>query len=189
MKAGSRWLMAFCLLLVCLTSAGAAEYGFRILRAELKPDPTPQAYRLDADIDYRFSEPAIDALQNGVSLTLVLHVKAKRDSDSWRDEVIMDEKHSFRVRYHALSKQYQIVYPDDGTPRNFVSLNALLEAMGSIRDLPLRPIKPFLAKQRYRASLDVTLDIESLPLPLRPVAYLTPAWYLDSPLYKWTFAE
>ncbi len=169
--------------------AEAADYGFRILRAELKPDPSGSVLRLDADIDYRFSESAIDALRNGVSLTLVWHMKIKQERGWWWAAAILDEKHSFRVRYHALSKLYQIVEENNETPRNFVSLNALLEAMGSPRGLPVALALPLVKGERYRASLSVGLDIEALPLPLRPVAYVTPAWYLESPVYKWIFVD
>jgi hypothetical protein len=172
-----------------LAPAGAADYGFRILRAELKPDASGQAYRLDADIDYRFSEPALDALRNGVSLTLALRLKVKRARRWLWDETVLDEARPFRVRYHALSKLYQILDGDGERARNFVSVNALLEAMGNVRDLPVAQGLRLRPGERHRASLAVGLDIEALPLPLRPVAYLTPAWYLDSPVYRWTFAD
>ena len=167
----------------------AADYGFRILRAELRQDAAQAAYALDADIDYRFSEPALDALRNGVSLTLVLRLKIKRERRFWLAATVLDESHPFRVRYHALSKLYQILAGDSEAPRNFVSVNALLEAMGALRGLAVgRGLAP-APGARQRAQLSVSLDIESLPLPLRPVAYATPAWYLGSPVYQWSFAD
>ena len=66
--------------------------------------------------------------------------------------------------------------------RVYLALNVLL------KDDELEPALAALAEP-YRAGLSVRLDIESLPLPLRPVAYVTPAWYLESPVYKWTFAD
>ncbi len=174
-----------------LPAAGmAADYGFRILRAEMKLNESGSEYLLDADIDYRFSEPAIDALRNGVPLTLALRIVIKRDRGWWWGAAtVLDEKFPFRIRYHALSKLYQIIYENSESPRNFSSINALLEDMGAIRDLPVLPANRLRKGERYRASLAVSLDIESLPLPLRPVAYVTPAWYLDSPRYRWTFVN
>jgi hypothetical protein len=165
------------------------DYGFTIIRAALKPDKAENSLSLDADIDYRFSEPAIDALRNGVSLTLVLHLNIQRERDAWWNEDLLDEKQAYRIRYHALSKQYQILDGDDEAPRNFTSLNALLEAMGMVRGLPITQAVVLVPGERYRARLSVRLDIEALPLPLRPVAYLTPAWYLNSVAYSWTFAN
>ncbi|MFM8331100.1 MAG: DUF4390 domain-containing protein [Candidatus Methylumidiphilus sp.] len=169
--------------------AVAADYGFRILRAELSQNAESAACRLDADIDYRFSEPAIDALRNGVSLTLDLRLRVERERGLWWDETVLDGRSAFRIRYHALSKLFQMVGADSEIPRNFASINALLEAMGAIRGLPFAQQRALPADGRYRASLSVALDIESLPLPLRPVAYLTPAWHLHSPVYAWAFAN
>lgn len=178
-------VFVFALLLMPAYSFAATDHGFTILRAEIKPGMEEGELLLDADIDYRFSEPAIDALRNGVTLTLVWQVRIEQES-GWFDQTVLAESHSFRIRYHALSKLYQIL---GEPPHNFVSMNALLEAMEIIRDLPLQG-RPELRKgERYRASLSVGLDIESLPLPLRPVAYLTPAWHLESPEYRWIFAN
>jgi len=190
MTACLRLCLCAWLALAAPSQSAAADYGFRVLRAELKPDATGKAWGLlDADIDYRFSEATLDALRNGVSLTLVLRLAVKRERQGWWDATALDENRPFRVRYHALSKLYQILDGDGETPRNFVSINALLEAMGSVRRMPWALASPLSPGARYRASLAVGLDIESLPLPLRPVAYLTPAWYLDSPVYQWTFAN
>lgn len=188
----SAWRLAlgFGLLLVlpCVCHA-ADEPSFEIRRAELQANPAGQYYALNADIDFRFSEPAIDALRNGVTLGLTLRLEIKQENGWWWEGAVYDEKLAVRIHYHALTKLYQIVYQHNDTPRNFVSLNALLEAMGSIRGLPVMPLAGLEGGQRYRASLEVGLDIESLPLPLRPVAYITPAWHLHSLPYQWTFAS
>jgi hypothetical protein len=185
------WAAASFALLVASTQVAAANYGFRILRAELRPVVSERAheFELDADIDYRFSEAALDALRNGVSLTLILRLKIQQERGWWWPETLLDETRPFRVRYHALSKLYQILDGDGETPRNFVSVNAMLEAMGTVRNLPVGRGLALDKGELYRASLSVALDIESLPLPLRPVAYVTPAWYLDSSVYQWSFAD
>ena len=171
------------------TWVNADGYGFNIQRAELLRDESGKVYQLDADIDYRFSEPAIDALRNGVPLGLVLHIIIKQESGWWWGDALLDEKFSYRIYYHSLSKLYQIIYDNNAPPRNFVSFNGLLETMGSIRDMPVFQSNLLKQGERYRASLTVGLDIESLPLPLRPVAYVSPAWHLSSPQYKWTFVN
>ena len=175
--------------LLPMASAVADDYGFNIQHAELHAFDEGRLYLLDADIDYRFSEPAIEALRNGVCLSLVLAVKVKQENAWWLDNALLDEKISFRICYHALSKRYQIIYENFETTRNFVSYNALLDAMGSIREYPVVLASQLSQGERYRASLSVGLDIEALPLPLRPVAYVTPAWHLNSPQYKWTFVK
>jgi len=184
MSARTGLCLALSAWLAFLPVPAAADYGFRIQRAEIRPGPEEGLLLLDADIDYRFSEPAIDALRNGVTLTMVWRVGIEEEQGGWWNRAVLEESHSFRIRYHALSKLYQIL---GDPPHNFASMNAMLEAMEIVRGLPLEG-RPALRKgARYRASLSVGLDIEALPLPLRPVAYVTPAWYLSSPVYRWTF--
>jgi hypothetical protein len=181
-------LLGVCLSLLLTAGAGAEDYGFRILRAQLVEREDGACF-LDADIDYRFSEPAADALRNGVPLTLALHFKLKRDRAWWWGETVGNERWRFQIRYHPLSRLFQLYEDNSETPQNFASLNALLEQLGAVRGLSVAPAGRLLKGERYRASLSVALDIEALPLPLRPVAYLTPSWYLESPSYKWTFAD
>lgn len=186
MTALPRMLLAL-LLLLPERLLWAGDYGFEVLRAELVQ--VAGNYALNADIDYRFSDPAIDALKNGVPLTLALRIKIARDSAHWWNRADIDERLLFRVRYHSLAKLFQLVQEESGALHNFASFNALLEYMGSIRELPIAPLDRLANGQRYRARIAVDLDIESLPLPLRPVAYVTPAWYLGSPWYRWSFAN
>ena len=182
-----RLLLALVLPLLPASVVHADDYGFEILRAEFVT--VGDQYALNADIDYRFSDPAIDALRNGVPLTLVLRVKVLRDTAFWWSRPEVSIRRVFRVRYHSLAKLFQLVQEDSGALHNFASFNALLEYMGSIRELPVMPVNRLRQGQRYRARIAVDLDIESLPLPLRPVAYVTPAWYLSSPWYRWSFAN
>lgn len=175
------------LLLLLPAALRASDHGFEVLRAEIVP--AGEQYVLNADIDYRFSDPAIDALKNGVPLTLVLRVKIVRDTAYWWNRSEVNERLVFRVRYHSLAKLFQLVQEESGALHNFASLHALLEFMGAVRELPVAPLDRLPKGQRYRARIAVDLDIESLPLPLRPVAYVTPAWYLGSPWYRWSFAN
>ena len=45
--------------------------------------------------------------------------------------------------------------------------------------------RDFDLDEEYLVRVDVKLDIEALPLPLRPVAYLKPSWDLTSGWSRW----
>lgn len=165
----------------------AESDGFRVMRAELVQ--RDDAWLLNADIDYRFSDTVIDALRNGVALTLELRLIVLRDRSWLWDETLLDRRRRFQIRYHSLAKLFQLNPEEGDTPRNFSSLHALLENLGALRGLVVAPAARLPADARFRAKLMVKLDIEALPLPLRPVAYLTPAWRLDSPWYRWSFVR
>ncbi|UZR27845.1 DUF4390 domain-containing protein [Methylococcus mesophilus] len=179
------WLTLFGLL--APIAGWSAEAGFIVRRAELFRHED-RSWGLDADIDYHFSETAVEAMHNGVPLTLVMRLRVKRVRPWWWDETLISENHRRTIRFHPLARAYQLTRAESGVTENFASLHALLEELGRIRNLPVDAPRT-LAGGEYRASLSVTLDIESLPLPLRPTAYLSPQWHLNSPWFRWSFAN
>ena len=181
-------------LIIAFTPAGfrqaqaiTEQPGIRILHAELDFRPG-KGYVLNADIDNRLSETAIEALRNGVPLTLQLHLRIRREGAWWWESGLIEEWRQFGIRYHSLIKLYQLTQQETGQTSNFASLNALLERLGAMRELPVLTHLRLDAGQRYRAKLAMQLDLESLPLPLRPFAYFNAEWTLSSPWYRWSFA-
>jgi len=172
-------------LLLLAGVAGAGPDVPRVVHAELVREG--ERHGLNADVEYRFSAAATEALHNGVPLTLRLNLQIRRERRYWWDETVADERWSFRLNYHSLAKMYQWAQEEGRPPRGFASLAALLEEMGAVRRLPVAA--GLAAGQRYQARVAVSLDIEALPLPLRPFAYLSPDWYLDSPWYTWSFVD
>jgi hypothetical protein len=180
----SRWCPPFLLfLLLHALEAVGAEYGFEVKRAELVP--VEGTYVLNADVDFRFSQTAIEALEHGVPLTVVLRFKISRHRDYWLDETVFSESRRIRIRYHPLAKSFQLLYETAGVPQSFAGLTALLDTMGEIRGWRAVPVDALEKGSEYTARLATSLDIEALPLPLRPVAYVSPSWYLGSPWFQW----
>lgn len=143
-------------------------------------------YLLDAYIDYRFSDEALEALENGVPLTFQLTIEIQRKRKWWLDADVADLQQRYRLQYHALSHQYLLQNLNSGAFYAFHSLNAARDAMGTLRDFPLLDRQLVEPNERYEVLLHAELDIEALPSPLRPLAYITPAWRLNSDWYTWS---
>lgn len=173
--------------LTLLSPAAPAGDAFVIERAEL--DRAGSDYVLNADIRYDFSPAAIDALEHSVPLTLVLHFRLERVRARWWNETVVDHRHQLHVRYQPLGQLFQLNFDDRENRQSFTTLHSLLDAMGTIRRLPMVSTEKLKTGETYQAELSVRLDIETLPLPLRPTAYLSPSWYLSSPPYRWPFAR
>jgi hypothetical protein len=177
-------LMCLMLAFSALAGAAAGDTGFRIVRADL---PIQQGlHQLDVDIDYGFSNAVIDALDHGVPLTLVVKLDVVRENAWPWDAYVLQERKNFEIRFYSLTKNYQLTLLDTGEKRSFVSLNALVRKMGKL-SIVLENGGRLIHGERYQARVAVTLDIEALPLPLRPIAYFSPDWYLSSPWYTWIF--
>lgn len=175
------------LLLAFLTGAVAAADGFIIQRAEVQRRGVD--YVLNADIAYRFSAEPLEALENGVPLTIVLRWTIERERAYWWNQMVAADQRRLEIRYHPLGQLYQMSTAERPDPQRYSSLRALLTALGTIRGLPLVAEDRLEPGASYLIDLSASLDIESLPLPLRPTAYLTPSWYLSSPPYRWSFVR
>jgi hypothetical protein len=62
-----------------------------------------------------------------------------------------------------------------------------LAALGEVRDFMAGSAAGQVPAGKYRGRLRLRLDIEALPAPLRPIAYISPSWRLSSGWYEWVF--
>lgn len=143
------------------------------------------AYVVDAFIDYQFSSEALDALQNGVPLTLEVHLQLRRERAWIWESDLVDKRYRYQIRHHALTGLYQVVDLQSQGKRNFATRDAALYTLGNLEAIPLIERERLHQGQTYRLSLRTSLDIEALPLPLRPMAYLSSAWNLSSDRSTW----
>jgi len=171
------------LTLLWLFAASAHSDEFKI--TQLSTRLVEGIYLMDAEIEYRFSDKAIEALQNGVPLTLDVHVQL-REEGAWIWQAdLLDERLRYRIRYQSLASIYQVVDMQSKSEQHFATLRAALDALGKIEDLPVVRQDQLKPGESYQLSLRTRLDIEQLPLPLRPMAYITPDWNLESDWSRW----
>lgn len=167
--------------LLWIASAWAA--GFEVLQASTRLEGG--VYRLSARFEYHFSAPALEALQNGVPLTIKVEMNVlKRRPWLW-DETVYTLAQRFRLEYHALSRQYLATNLNSGERRGFRSQAAALEFLGKIDDFPFLDSSLLKTGEHYEGALRVELDIEALPAPLRLFAYLSEDWRFTSEWYTW----
>lgn len=143
-----------------------------------------QTYFLNALIKYHLSDEATEALHNGVTLTFNVELSIVEPRDwLWKkhhNKIILP----YQIKFHTLAGTYQISNNTYRIQRNFSSLSTALHAMGVLNDIPMRAISPSKNIKRI-GSIKAYLNIEALPLPMRPIAYITPGWYLQSNVYEW----
>jgi hypothetical protein len=140
---------------------------------------------MDARIDYAFTDVALEALDNGVPLTLQVYIQLRR-SDAWVwEENLVDQRLRFEIRYKPLSERFLVTSLPDTGGRSYVTRDAAIAALGDLRDLPLVDVGRLEAGEDYEIHLQASLDVEELPLPLKPIAYLLPSWKLSTGWTKW----
>jgi hypothetical protein len=176
-------LIGLLLFLFPLALVAQDEEGFRV--SNLKANLINDQYLMDADIQYQLSEKALEALVNGVPLTLEVHLQVRRRGAWIWENDLLDVRLRYQIRYHALAELYQVHDLQSDSQQNFVTRDSALAALGTIRNVPVIKQEKLEAGEVYNMALKTVLDIEALPLPLRPTAYLSPAWNLSSEWRVW----
>lgn len=171
--------------IVCLLLwpfAGTADdFATQISHAELvKQD---ENYNVQTKIRYQLSPTAKEALHKGIPLTWQVLLEIREIGKLW-DSVIYSRKLPYRLRFHALLNQYEIATPDKQSEM-FLTMNVALGYMSSLPAAPSIAAKLLRPGHHYKLAMKCLFDRESLPVPLRPFAYLDSQWQLSSDWYIW----
>ncbi len=183
------WLTFIATLLCANDVRGASideQPGFEILDASSYIDDG--IHRVNARIRYRFSQQAIEAMDNGVAITISLRMEVLRERPVV-NESIAAVRARYRIQAHSLSQRYVVRNLNTDESMTFQDLGAVVAALGEVRDFPLLDDQVLEEGERYRARIRATLDIESLPTPLRLLAYLSTPWRLSSEWKSWPLAR
>lgn len=186
------WLAVCSLMLVITEPSTSApeeiEAGFDIRNA--RTTLVDGVFFLDADISFVFSEEALEAIENGVPVTIVLEMQILRErgliwDNLWWDKEIASVQAKLRIETRPLSKTYLVRNLNSGETRVYASFDELVEGLGRIRNFPLLDEHLLGDEDDVYLRLRALLDIESLPSPMRPWAYLSSWWRLESDWYEW----
>ena len=178
-------LLAGCIALLPIQTA-QAEHAFIIKSLETKLEQG--VYNLDSRIEYRLSEEALTALKNGVPFLILMNIEVEQVRWYWNKNLAELEQ-GYLLLYHALSEKFIVHNLNSGVQDHYSSLDAALNALGRINNLPLIDAKLLNPELRYQVKVRAYLDIESLPAPMRPLAYISSDWQLDSDWVSWPLTQ
>lgn len=180
----TRRLLGLCLIL-CIGWAEAADFYIR----EVQIEKSANQYFLSMQVDYQLSETALEALSNGVPLLLEVRVLVEKVWGSFWEQRPVELRLRHQIRYHALTGLYRVVDMQSGDEESFVTRDAALHSLGELQRLRLVSSDVLIPDVEYHVRLRAELDIESLPLPLRPLAYLGKGWKLTSEWSQWPLKQ
>ena len=163
--------------------AASAAGGFVIEHAALRV--VGGTCVADAHIDFAFSDDNLEAMHNGVALTVIVDIEVRRERRRWWNETLAARALRYRIETNALTGRYRVRNLHDGSARNYRSLDEVVEGLGRLESVPIVNRARLAADARHTARIRALLDIEALPSPLRPIAYLSPAWRLNSGWFEW----
>jgi hypothetical protein len=139
-------------------------------------------------LNLELNEKTEEALNNGIPLEVTIDANLVRHRWWWTNKLVADWTIRQRLQFHALSRQYLVSTVGTGEPaESFASLSLALENMGKLGDLKftLTPKKQFDPTARHLLQVRARLDIETLPVVMRPLAYASPSWRLNTGWTEW----
>ena len=146
-------------------------------------------YQLDAKLEFNFDPEMIDALEHGVSISIDINILIKRERNWLWDPKVKEKTLNFRLEQHPLSDRYLVTNLNDKNVRQFQTLDAALEFLGTIHNYLLVPRSALARDEKYICMIKAELNTEALPPALRPIAAVSKKWQLDSPWYEWKINE
>ena len=177
-------IAGFLFVLAGFSSAASAQDGsFEIRSAHSRL--YDGVYFATARIDYRLSADALEALDSGVALTVQLQIELTRKRRFWLDPEIATLKQDYSLSFQPLSDRYVVINLNSGKQNSFATLFSALNNMGRIVDLPIIDEALLDSNSNYEISLRAVLDQNTLPGPLRLIAFWSSGFRLESDWYVW----
>ena len=180
----SAWLRAllFALLLGVHTLCSAAS---GVVMRDIRLDYAEEGYQLSTDIGVTLSPRLAEAVMRGVALYFVLEFEISRPRWYWLDEQVVERVQTYRLSYHALTRQYRV--SKGALHQGFDSLDDALHLIGRLQSWPVVEAGLLKPGGSYVASLRLRLDVTQLPKPFQLSAMSNRDWTLESDWQQWGF--
>jgi hypothetical protein len=172
--------------LLALLLATTVSADFQAL--EIQPKLADHTLELAGQLELALTPKVEEALAKGIPLEILLEINLYGERRWWWNRKIGDWKLTREIRYHALSGQYLVKFTPARAEgqESYTSLSEAMRALGNLGDLRFALGEtPVGADETLLIRLRASLDIEALPAPLRPVAYTSLAWHLNSGWSQW----
>jgi hypothetical protein len=181
-KRSSRVIIVLAGLLLATLSARA---DFTV--TEVSARIVGQSLSLSGKLDLGLTAKVQEALSKGIPIEVIIHIDLFRGRFLLWDPRLHSWVLRRRISYHALSRQYLVTghRRDPDAIESFTSLEAALANMGSLDDLKFPLDREAQEQVQYYLRVRAALDVDSLPAPLRPVAYTSLSWRLSTGWTLW----
>jgi hypothetical protein len=177
-------LLALALVGLCYAQDSLAQGRFDIRSAYV--ERAEGVYQLNATLDFEVIEGARAAIRDGAPFTLHLEIVVRRERSYWLDEVVATLDQSYELAYHALSDRYLVRNVNSGEQVSFATLDAALDSLRVISNLPILDQALVRPERRHEISLRASVDVRTMPDTLRFILFWSDDWRQRSEWYTWS---
>jgi hypothetical protein len=141
--------------------------------------------QLSAHIDYPVNDRIRSALRDGVTLAFDLEVAVNRRRRLWFDATVVETTLRRELTYHAVTDRY-VLRDDAGVEQeNFPTLEAALEKLGRIEDLPILVQSQLRGEAPWEVAVRAGIRRGQMPDALRALVFWTDDWHRTTGWYTW----
>jgi hypothetical protein len=178
-----------CWLLVLLVCVPGLALSAEIEIANPQIQAGDDGYVLSADFSFDLNPRLEEAVNKGVVLYFLAEFELTRPRWYWLDEKLVSRNQTFRLSYHALTRQYRLS-TGSGLHQSFESLSDALRVLSRLRNWVVIEkaadgssiVRP---GETYPAALRLRLDTTQLPRPFQISALGNRDWNLASDWKTW----
>lgn len=156
---------------------------FQVRSASTRPVDGVQV--LDARLQLVLSDEALNALNNGVPLTIELTLEVIRVRRFLPDPVDAQLDLRYELEYRPLSQRYIVRNLNSSNLDSFATLYSALNSLGRIENLPVVDDAILDPDSQYRMRLQALLSTQQYPAPLRILFFWRDQWQLKSDWFEW----
>lgn len=135
-------------------------------------------------LDVSLSTAAMEALENGVALTLTVQTRVQRE-DRLFDRRVNVRNHRLEIRYLPLSRHYQLANEKRQTQQSFPRLWMLLAALKEPIPFKTQLTRADFADGEWQVRMRAFFDISRLPPPMRLPAWFSNEWRSGTGWHDW----
>jgi hypothetical protein len=181
-------LLSVLLLTLSLPAQAAEEQPGFVIRTAYT-ELVNGVYYLDADVGLNLSDDAINALENGLPITVILKIEIIKHHSWWFNSTTYTLEQSYQISYHALSRRFIITNLNSGDQQSYSTYREAVTSMGQVNDLPIIDADLLTAGAHYNIRMRAVLDVTSMPGPLQLFASIFKGWNLSSDWYQWVLVS
>lgn len=182
-----RWLAALIAILVSVIGAGgpARASTDHIDVGQVALEAHDDGYYFNGDFDFDLRPRIAEALDRGLTLYFAVEVQLTRSRWYWFDEKAIDATLSYRLSYHALTRQYRV--STGNLQLGYPTLAEALGVMTHVREWKVAERPALRLGATYSAAARMRLDTTQLPKPFQINAITNRDWTLESDWKRFVF--
>lgn len=154
--------------------------------ARLDPTAEGDGWLLSADFTIPLPGRLEEAVNRGVALYFVVEFELNRPRWYWWDEKAVQASQTYRLSYHALTRQYRVAL--NGFAQAFATLDEALRTLARVRGWRVLENDQARSGTEYQAQVRMRLDVSMMPKPFQVTAITNRDWNLQAEWTRFRFA-